>query len=431
MSAQRDGHVILNVNVLGVGQQPAAWQFDDHGPTGLFEAPYWVEIAQLAERGRLDALFLADAPRLEDDPALRPAGNLDPTVIEAVVSQHTEALGLIATATTTYNDPVEWARRTLSLDTVSNGRFAWNVVTTIGDAAGANFGTGPLPDRHERYARASEFVGLVKALWRSASGGPRVTHHGAHFDYEGSLDAPPSPQRQPLIVQAGGSPDGRRLAAGVADFVFSAEMDHEAGRQHYQQVKDLAQDAGRERDAIRILPGLSLILGSTEHEAIELYDDLERRGPHGYGLRRISGFLGPEVFDLPLDRPIPASLLDAAPPADFRASLGFRESFIRFARESGGTLRDVLRGSGGYGHRILIGTPEQAADTIEHWYSTSAADGFNLMPGVFPRDLQIIVDEVVPLLRRRGLFRTEYEDSTLRGRVFGRPFVEPRPLTGD
>lgn len=415
---QRAGRVVLNVNVLGVGQQPAAWQFGSHGPYDLFGSEYWIRIAQLAERGLLDAVFLADAPRLEDDPGLRPAGNLDPTTIDALVAQHTEAIGLIATATTTYNDPVEWADRALSVDAVSRGRFAWNVVTTIGDAAGANYGTGHLPSRAERYGRAEEFVALVKELWHSAADGHAVHHHGERFDYDGIATAPPSPQGAPLIVQAGGSPQGRLLAAKIADLVFAAEMSLGAGLEHYQEVKDLTSQQGRDPESIRILPGLSLILGSTEAEAIDRYDELERRGPQGYALRRLSGFLGPDVFDLPLDEPIPHSLLDAPPPAGYTASLGFRESVIRFARERGGTLLEFLRDSGGYGHRIIIGTPEDVVNSIEHWYNAHAADGFNLMPGVFPTDLEIVVDHVIPLLQKRGLFRREYEAPTLRGRVF-------------
>ncbi|WP_430591869.1 LLM class flavin-dependent oxidoreductase [Humidisolicoccus flavus] len=415
MSNPRGSNVILNVNTLGFGQRPAAWKFGGQPKDAFLSSEYWQTLGRIAERGTLDAIFLADSPQLEEDPKRRPTGNLEPTGVLTTIAAATEHLGLIGTATTTFNDPFELAERFATLDFVSGGRAAWNVVTTYGSSAAKNFGLEENPPRDERYARADEFVSLVKSLWANRFEG--VAHDGAAFSLHGGLRVPHSPQGSPLLVQAGGSPQGRALAAKHADVVFSAEMELGAGLEHYQLVKDDARAAGRDPDSIRILPGLSVTLGSTEAEARERFDTWERGGPDGYGLGRFAGLLGPEVFELELDERIPNALLERPPYEGFTGSLGFRESFIRFVQSAELTVRELLRVDGGYGHRSIVGTPEQVADAIEHWFLAGAADGFNIMPGVLPLVLEDFVDGVIPLLRERGLFRTEYGAPTLRGRL--------------
>jgi FMN-dependent oxidoreductase (nitrilotriacetate monooxygenase family) len=409
--------LVIGVNTLGVGQRPSAWQSERLHAGSIIDADHWTEVAKAAERGTLDALFLADGPALRDLND-RPAGVFDPTQTWAAVSARTDYIGLIATASTTYNDPVELATRFLTLDYLSGGRIGWNAVTTAATAVARNFGADDVPDRTTRYARAYEFVQLVEDLWRSAATRRPVHHAGSYFAYDGLLDVPPSEQGHPIIVQAGGSPGGRKLAGDKADGVFTAEMTKRLALEHYKLVKDQAASSGRDPRTVKILPGFALVIGSTEEEAIRRYDELEDRGPSGYTLQRLSGHLDYDVSTLDLDAPLPAEL-DAVPgdPSAFKASLSFREATVSFARENNLTVRQLLRAYGGYGHPIIIGTPEQVADVFEDWFHSYAADGINIMPDVLPEGLETFVDHVVPLLRQRGLLPHEYPARSLRERL--------------
>ncbi|MDQ1130549.1 alkanesulfonate monooxygenase SsuD/methylene tetrahydromethanopterin reductase-like flavin-dependent oxidoreductase (luciferase family) [Microbacterium sp. SORGH_AS 888] len=287
----------------------------------------------------------------------------------------------------------------LTLDRLSAGRAGWNVVTTASPAVGANFGITDDLDRDSRYRRAHEVVATVERLWTEAG---------------------TSPQGRPAIVQAGGSAEGRRLAGERADAVFTAEMTLDAALEHYRVVKEHAVRAGRRPSDVSILPGFALVIAATEREAIDAFDAWEARGPVGYTQDRLSGILGVDVGTLDLDAPLPAEIGEVpADPVNFPASLSFRATTVRFARERGLTVRELLRAYGGYGHPIIVGTPERVADTLSEWFLAGAADGFNLMPDVLPDGLTTLVDEVLPLLRARGLFRHEYEAPTLRGRLRG------------
>lgn len=419
----RERGLTLNVNVLNLGIHTASWRRSTERPAAFSDPGYYVRMARIAERGTLDALFLADGPALRDHPALRPSQALEPSVILAAVAAETEHLGLIGTLSSTFNDPVELAHRLLSLDELSGGRFAWNVVTTYSEAAGVNFGLDDLPDRASRYRRAAEFVDVVLALWRDAAAGAGgIDHRGDFFAVTGSLPQGPSPQGYPLLVQAGGSPQGRELAGRVADAVFSAELDLDAGLEHYRLVKDVAAAHGRGRDAVRILPGLITTIGSSRAEAERRYEEQNALLPAGHDVARLSQTLGEDLSGLPLDEPIPARLLGAVP-SDAVGSLGFRESVVRLVTGRGLTLRQTLREFSGSGHRVIVGSPVDVADTIERWFVAGAADGFNLMPDVFPDGLEVFVDEVVPILRSRGLFRASYAESTLRERLTGTRFI--------
>lgn len=406
-------HVILNVNVLDIGIHLAAWQNSGLAPTAFVEADYFADMARLAEHGTLDALFLADGPAIREDPRLKPSRALEPSAILSLVAAETEYLGVIGTLSTTFNDPVELAHRLLTLDHLSEGRSAWNVVTTYSPQAGHNFGLADYPERSVRYRRAAEFVDVVLALWRSAESRVAVSHHGEFFDVEGLLPLGPSPQGHPLILQAGGSPQGRELAARSANAVFSAELTLDAGRQHYRQVKDDARRHGRSVDDVAILPGLITVLGKTREEAQRRFDNLESYLPQFYSLDRLSTVLGYDLRESDLDAPVPADALADVDPDSFTASLGFRESIVRAIEENGGTLRDAVREFSAGGHRIVVGSAEDVADTIEAWFRAGAADGFNLMPDVFPSGLEDFVDHVVPILRDRELFRRGYAESTL------------------
>jgi alkanesulfonate monooxygenase SsuD/methylene tetrahydromethanopterin reductase-like flavin-dependent oxidoreductase (luciferase family) len=419
MTRTRGGQVILGVNVLTLGYLPAAWQWDPRlTPGSPLDEKYWAHIAATAERGTLDALFLADGPGLGNPSYDANSTRLEPSVNWAHLAAVTERIGLIVTASTTFNDPFELAERLLSLDYASGGRAGWNVVTTRHGQAAGNFGLTGLPERADRYERAAEFVALVRALWDSAAAGRQVSHHGAHFDLRGRLRVPPSPQGHPVLLQAGGSEAGRRLAGAWAEGVFSAELTKAGAVEHYNEVKRYAAEAGRDPGQVKILPGVLLSLGSTEEEARRRSDQLHDLGPASYSVQWLSGSLGIDASLLALDEPFPEEVLRTAlDPAFAGGSIGFRQSIVKQIRATSPTVGEYLKQTRytGSGHHGFVGTPEQLADHIEDWWRSGAIDGFNLQPDVLADGLEVIADEVVPLLRRRGLYRHEYETATLRG----------------
>ncbi len=410
-------HVILNVNVLDFGQAVSARDFSGLPPSTVTDVDHYVDIARTAERGTLDAFFLADTPSHPHDPRFRGTRALEPTVILAAVAEATTHLGLIGTLSTTYNDPVELAERFLALDHLSGGRAAWNAVTSFSPSAAESFGLTNHPDRQTRYRRADEFVDTVVALWQAAAEGGTVSRRGEFFTVDGRLPHGGSPQSHPLIVQAGGSPQGRTLAGRTADGVFSAELTLRAGIEHLDLVKDAAVAHGRDRSSVAILPGLVTVIGSTHDEAARRLDRLRSLLPGDHERQRLSETLGFDLSGHALDDPLPAEAYgDLADVQGFTFSLGFRESLVRALRQRPFTLREALAEFGSGGHRRIVGTPEDVADTIEEWFRAGAADGFNVMPDVLPDGLDAFVDHVVPILRQRGLFRHEYDEVTLRDR---------------
>ncbi|GGL19498.1 LLM class flavin-dependent oxidoreductase [Nocardia jinanensis] len=418
MPEPRPGHVLLGVNVLVYGYIPAAWRTPLFGTRDFLTPGYWEQIGRLAERARLDAVFLADSLGLGDPAYDANPIRLDPFVVWAQVAGATERVGLIATASTTFNDPVDLAARILTLDQVSNGRAGWNLVTTRDDRSAANFGLERVVPRSQRYDRGAEFAELARALWSAAGTGRRVTHHGTHFHYDDEFRAPASPQGSPVLFQAGGSPGGRDIASRYADGVFTAEITLETAREHYRTVKDGAVRAGRRPGDVAIMPGLLLTLGSTEEEARRRVDELYESSPSVYSAAWLSHAIGVDVGALNLDEPFPDDVLRGpADPDIFTGSIGFRESILEQIRQTRPTVREYLRQTrySGSGHGGFVGTPEQLADRIEHWYREYACDGFNLQPDVLLDSLEVIADEVIPLLRARGLYRDDYESSTLRG----------------
>ncbi len=383
----------LNVNILNAGVFGGSWRFPGTDPLASYGIEHYTSIAAKAERAKLDAVFLADGPVLDPSIRHRTGNNLEPTTVLARIAAQTERIGLIATLSSSYNDPVEVARRLGDLDQISGGRFGWNVVTTAGSVAARNFGRTGEPDHGLRYRRAASFVEQVVATWTARQ--------------------PVSAQGRPVIVQAGGSTDGKRLAARVGEVIFSAEQDLDKARAFRTELRAGAQAFGRHPDEIVVLPGLSTVLGSTEAEARERRELLDEVLPDAYARGRLSGQLGISLDGLPDHEPIPLELL---PDPDVA---GGSQTFYRVVRDiivdEQPTLRQLLKKlSGGGGHRIVVGTPEQVADDIERWFRGGAADGFNVMPDVLPSGFDDFADHLVPVLQRRGLFRTEYEGTTLR-----------------
>lgn len=421
---RREGHVLLGLNALVYGYVPSAWKSPLIGELDFQQRDYWQKIGRLAERARLDVVFLADALALGNPAYDANPIRLDPTTVLAAVAEATERIGLVATASTSFNDPVDLARRILTLDHVSGGRAGWNLVTTRDDASAANFGQSRITGRTDRYARGEEFADLVMSLWNAAGTGERIDHEGEHFSFHGTFDTPASPQGTPFLVQAGGSSAGREIASRYADAVFAAEITEESAAEHYGSVKRGARDFGRDPDDVKILPGLLLTLGSTEEEARRRIDDLYDTSPPAYAAGWLSHAIGVDVSDLELDGPFPEEILSSPVPEDFAGSVGFRQSILEQIRRTRPTVRDYLRQTrySGSGHGGFVGTPEQLVDRIEHWYTAGIVDGFNLQPDIIIDQLEIIADEVVPLLADRGLFRRDYEERTLRGNV-GAPWL--------
>nr|WP_282581211.1 LLM class flavin-dependent oxidoreductase [Ralstonia insidiosa] len=419
----------LNVNILHSGFVPSAWRLAESDPAAFVDVQHYVNVARIAESAKFDAVFLADNAAIVDQIHFRPITALEPTVVLASIAAATTHIGLIGTASTSYNEPYNIARRFATLDHVSGGRAGWNVVTTADLPSARNFGLDAVPDHAERYARADEFTGVVKALWNSwaddafvgdKAGGRFVNadkvqplaHRGAFFRVHGPLNLPRSAQGHPVLVQAGASSDGRELAARHAEAVFSAAQSFDEALAYAHGLKARAQALGRGAEAIRVLPGLTTILGATEAQARARRDQLVDLIPWDYSLTRLAGILGIPVDRLQLDARLPD---DLPLPNNGNGNHTFFTVTLALARKQGLTVRALIRElAGGGGHRVLVGTPEQIADEIEHWFRHGAADGFNLMPDALPGGLQDFVDGVVPILPRRGIFRTDYAGRTLR-----------------
>lgn len=426
----------LNAFLLGVGHHEAAWRLGGSDPTATASLAHYQRLAAIAERGRFDSLFLADSVAIMQDVRHNPIDALEPTTLLAALAVTTERIGLIATASTTYSEPYELARRFATLDHLSGGRAGWNIVTSGGEREARNFGRSTLPSHAARYARAEEFVAVARALWDSwdadAVVADRATgvyadrariheprHRGEHFGVEGALNVRRSPQGRPLLVQAGSSPAGMAFAARHAEAVFTAQQTLDGARSFYRALKAAVARAARDPDGVAVLPGIVPIIGATEAEAREHERALTEGIVLDYALAQLGFYLDIDASVLDLDAPLPALAgEDAVEAHKSRFTL-----IVELARRERLTVRELLgRLGGGRGHWTVTGTPEQIADALERWVDEGAADGFNVMAPTLPGGLELFVDHVVPELQRRGRFRREYEPTTLRRR-YGLPPV--------
>lgn len=425
-------HVILNLNPIPGGIYASGWRTGYRDPKSFITADHYVELAKIAERGKFDALFLADTASWSPSTQGRPFRPLDPTVLLPFIAAQTHALGLIATVSTSYNTPYNLARRILTLDHVSGGRAAWNIVVTAGDDQARNFSQASALPKAERYARGYEFVEIVRKLWNSWDEGAIVADTergeyvdvtkvhpinfvGEHFSVAGPLITPPSAQHHPVLVQAGGSENGTELAGRYANAVYSTQPTIEGAKAYRTKLRLRAEAHGRNPNSIKLLPGLVTLIGSTEEEAKRRQRELLDRIPIESALRRAAVFLelpAAIVNESNLDKPIP---WNDVPPA-LLEGVGHSGTALRIARDNGYTLRDLVHEINAVReHATITGTPEQVADKIEHWFKTESVDGFNIMPAELPLGAEQFVDHVVPLLQERGLFRREYNEKTLRG----------------
>jgi FMN-dependent oxidoreductase (nitrilotriacetate monooxygenase family) len=436
----------LNLFIHGRGHHEASWRHSLASPLPLTDIRYYTDVARRAEAGLFDSIFLADSLAVGEDVANAPRTWLEPLTTLAALAGVTSRIGLIATCSTTYTEPFNLARQFASIDHLSNGRVGWNIVTTWLASASDNYGGQGALSHAERYARAEEYMHVVTGLWDSWSdnavlddrtsgryahvdGLRALNHAGRYYQVAGPLNLPRGPQGRPVFVQAGSSETGRRFAARHAEAVFTAQMEKATARDFYADLKRLVVEEGRVPTQVLILPGLSPVIGSTEVEAQRIARELNDLSDPEVGRKRLSGRFGGHDFShLPLDKPL--SPEDFPDPGLVEAARSRTEVIVGLVRREKLTLRQLLGYlAGARGHFVTAGSPEQIADLMEDWFHDGAADGFNLMPPILPAMLEVFVAEVIPLLQRRGLFRTEYAGDTLRA-LYGLPRPDVRFRAG-
>jgi FMN-dependent oxidoreductase (nitrilotriacetate monooxygenase family) len=409
--------------MMRYGHHVAAWR---HPDTDLESNPFKVfrEQVRNAEKACLDAVFFADSVALTGAPSLEPL-----TLLSALAAS-TENIGLIGTATTTYNEPYTVARQFASLDLLSDGRAGWNLVTSDNAAEAANFGREQHVAHADRYARAREFHQVVTGLWNSWEPGAfvndkrgalpydparvkKLNHRGEHFAVAGPLNVAPSPQGRPVVVQAGSSETGRDLAAATAEMVFTAQPSLAKAQAFYSDLKQRVVAKGRKPESLKIMPGLFAVVGRTQAEADAKFAQLQALIEPKAGLALLGRMIG--NFDLsgyPLDGPLP----DLPETQDGQRSR--QQLLTDLAQGENLTIRQLYeRIAGGRGHFTVVGTPEAVADRMQQWFEQGAADGFNFMAPALPGGLDDFLELVIPELQRRGLFRTSYSGSTLRSHL--------------
>jgi FMN-dependent oxidoreductase (nitrilotriacetate monooxygenase family) len=423
----------LGVFVLGTGNHSAGWRYED-AATSSNELPIMQEIARIAERGKFDLLFISDSMVM--DPTDHPSFlcRFEPTTLITALSQMTSHIGLGATVSTSFSEPFTVARTFASIDHLSGGRAAWNVVTTSNTKVAQNFGRDEHIEHELRYARAQEFVDVVKGLWDCWEDGAIVAdkttgqyidpdrvrplnHKGRYFQVKGPLNMARCPQGQPVIIQAGGSPSGLELAARTADVVFSVVQELGPAQGAYADLKGRMEKYGRSPDDIAVLPGVMPIVGATEAEALAKLAKLQSWLTPTNAATLVASRIGYDVSGYPLDGPVP-------PPPESQGSRTFHLVLYEMARRENMTLRDLYNlTAAARGHWVICGTPQKIADILEDWFVARAADGFNILPPYFPGAFADFVDLVVPELQRRGLYRHDYEGTTLRDH-FGLPRID-------
>ncbi|WP_159885899.1 LLM class flavin-dependent oxidoreductase [Paenibacillus puerhi] len=424
-------HMHLNLFMLNTGHHEASWRHPDTTPERLTDIHYYAGLAQMAERAKMDSLFIADALVLTPAVKYKILGTPEPLTLLSALAMATERIGLIGTVSTTYSEPFNVARMFASLDHISRGRAGWNSVTSVGDATAANFGLEEHPEHGSRYGRAREYLEVLKGLWDGWEDDAIVAdkqagiyadydnkirplrHRGEHFSVHGPLNIGRSPQGYPVLVQAGSSDAGMELAAETAEVVFTAQNSLQQATKFYADLKGRMRKYGRSPGELKVLPGFSPIIGATAAEAREKEAMLNELVMPQFGLIRVSNTMELDLSRYPLDGPFP---LEDLPAADQVKGTKARHSmYVEMIRKEQLTIRQlIMRTASARGHFTITGTAEQVADEMEKWVVECGADGFNVMPPYFPAGFESFVNEVVPELQRRGLFRKEYEGSTLR-----------------
>lgn len=420
----------LGAFLMATGHHVSAWRHPEVPANGGLDFPLYKRLAQVAEAAKFDAVFVADsvaAPTAQIASRMARSDHFEPLTLLSALAAVTERIGVIGTVTTSYNEPYHVARKFASLDHISGGRAGWNLVTSDAAAEALNFNRQEHFGHAERYARAREFHDVVTGLWDSweddaftrdkASGqyyDPAklhvLNHEGEHFRVQGPLNVARSPQGRPVIVQAGSSETGRELAAQTAEVVFTAQTSLAAARDFYSDLKGRLGKFGRTPDELKIMPGVFVVVGQSQSEAQEKFEEFQELVEPHVGVALLSRMLG--NFDLsayPLDGPLPELTLTDS---------GQRSRQLLLTelagRENLSLAQLGRRIAGGRGHYSLIGTPAQIADELQAWFEGGAADGFNVLVPHLPGGLEDVAHHVVPELQRRGLFRRDYSGSTLR-----------------
>ena len=416
------------------GHHMAAWRHPEAYPDGVSVKTY-LRFAEIAERGCFDLLFVADvfsfSPRAKRVDAFR----LEPLTLLSALAMTTSKIGLVATATTSFNEPYNVARKFASLDHISSGRAGWNIVTSSANEA-PNFGIDELSEHAERYRRADEFTKVVIGLWDCFEDDAVIidkksgaffepsrlrvlNHEGKYFKVRGPLSLPRSPQGNPVLVQAGSSEDGRNLASKYAEVIFTIQRDLESARAFTRDIKERAVSFGRNPAHALVMPGVLPIVGRTRQEAQDKYELLQSFIHTEAGLLQLSRSMGVDLTDADVDKPLPE--MDIAKLPQSRSVSIYQQS-----KRENMTVRETYEKLVvSKGHRQLIGTPSDIADSLQEWFENDCADGFNIMPPFTPGGLTDFVDYVVPELQRRNLFRTHYEGSMLRDHL-GLPYPAAR-----
>ncbi|MBB6675398.1 LLM class flavin-dependent oxidoreductase [Cohnella nanjingensis] len=413
------------------GEHISSWRHPRAEAAGLLDLNYYKRIVQTAERGKFDMFFYADELYVWDrfDSSVRHANSIrpEPFTLLSALAAVTQKIGLAATISTTYNEPYHIARKLGTLDHLSGGRAGWNVVTSQTDEEANNFGQEKHLYHAVRYERAREFIDATQGLWDSWEEDALVrdkesgvfadpaklhylNHKGDHFAVRGPLNVSRPPQGYPVLIQAGASEAGRELAAATAEVVFAPGGDLEEAKKLYADLKGRMAKYGRHPDELKILPGLMPIIGATEADAQARWETIRDLTPPRLGLDLLSHYLGRDVSGYPLDEPLPF-----VPEVE-----GFNQSqtMLRRLREmivqDNPTLRELVKRANSAFSRAFVGTAVQIADRMEQWFEEGAADGFNIAFSHLPGNLDDFVDQVIPELQRRGLFREEYAGTTLR-----------------
>jgi alkanesulfonate monooxygenase len=428
MSSRRQLH-------LGAFMRPAsihtgAWRYPGAWPDMNFNFAHIRESIQKLERAKFDAFFMADHMAVLNMPmdALKrshTATSFEPFTLLSALSQATERIGLVATGSTTFDAPYHIARRFASLDHLSNGRAGWNIVTTSNPDAALNFGLEEHMEHAERYRRAREFYDVVTGLWDSWADDAFVrdiedgiffdpakmhvlNHKGKYLSVRGPLNIARPVQGWPVIVQAGASEAGRQLAAETAEAVFTAQSDIAAGQQFYADVKTRMEKIGRAREHMKILPGCFVVVGDTVEQAQAKRAKLDSLVNYANAIASLSIALGHDASKFDPNRPLPDDIPES------NASKSGRERAIALGRRENLTVRQLAQRLGGYSGLAMVGTAQTIADQMEEWLETQASDGFTVMFPYLPGGIDDFVEQVVPELQRRGLFRRDYEGVTLR-----------------
>lgn len=420
----------LGAFLMATGHHVAAWRHPEVPANAGLDFKHYRHLAQVAEAAKFDAVFVADsvaAPVGDVASRMARSDHFEPLTLLSALSAVTDHIGLIATATTTYNEPYHVARKFASLDHLSGGRAGWNLVTSDAAAEAQNFGRDEHAGHAERYSRAREFHQVVTGLWDSwaddaftrdkASGqyyDPSklhvLEHQGQHFRVKGPLNVARSPQGQPVVVQAGSSEAGRDLAAQTAEVVFTAQTSLAAAQAFYADLKGRLGAYGRSPDSLKIMPGVFIVVAETEALARDKFESFQELVEPQVGVALLGRMLG--NFDLsgyPMDGPLPEL------PLTDSGQRSRQKLLSELATEENLSLAELGRRiAGGRGHYSLIGTPSKIADELQTWFEQGAADGFNVLVPHLPGGLEDVARLLVPELQRRGLFRTEYEGTTLR-----------------